>query len=63
MSLKEKLELVYAFTGKLEHLCAVGYKNEYILNGEVLNDWEYGYILSNHEDEIEREYKKVAFAA
>lgn len=61
--LKEKLEAVYALTGKLESLCASKSKENYILNGKILNDWEYSYLLSNHSEEIEQEYEKIAFAA
>jgi hypothetical protein len=61
--LKEKLEAVYALTGKLENLCASKSKENYILDGKILSDWEYSYLLSNHSEEIEREYEKVAFAA
>ncbi|RKV98266.1 MAG: hypothetical protein D8G53_03145 [Candidatus Saccharimonas sp.] len=61
--LKEKLEAVYALTGKLESLCASKSKENYILNGKILSDWEYSYLLSNHSEEIEQEYEKIAFAA
>lgn len=61
--LKEKLEAVYALTGKLENLCASKSKENYILNRKILSDWEYSYLLSNHSEEIEQEYEKIAFTA